>query len=161
MNEHPRIRLLLYLADWTAVISVIVLIVIFSLTGGMLPSPTLMKSNLDSAVPAKDVRPILLAVFLAAMAVDGVMLVYARFPGMFRYPVKINAQNVEVQYYLGKIMLDIAISATNMYMCVVMILFYLQRIDTDSTTILSLTAILCAFYAFDWLMYYAAARFYK
>lgn len=161
MTEHPRIRLLLYISDWIAVITVIVLIVVFSLTGGMLPSPTILNDNADSAVPASDVRPLLLALFLAAMAIDGALLIYSRFPGMFRYPVKIDARNVDVQYYLGKIMLDIAISATNMYMCVVMTLFYLQRISASSTTILTLTVILVSFYAFDWVVYYTAARHYR
>ena len=161
MSGHPYIRLALYIAEWVAVGTSVVLIVVFALTGSILPSPTMLTGSPDPAVAASDVRPLLLALFLLAMAIDGVLLITSRLPGLFRYPVRVDANNVDVQYHLSKIVLNVVTTATNIYMSGVIVLFYLKRIEANSTTLLSLTALLGAVYALSWLAYYAAARHYR
>jgi hypothetical protein len=45
--------------------------------------------------------------FVIGAGMNAVLFIVSRFPSLFRYPVKITADNIEVQYHLAKIMLSI------------------------------------------------------
>lgn len=163
MREHPWLRAAQYIAEWMGVLTTVVLVVVFSLTGWMLPPPdgTLSYVSSDSGFSAENVRPVLLALFLFAMAADGILLMLARVPGMFRYPVEVTASNVEAQYVLGKVSLGAMTCGTNICVSIAMILIYRLSVRIDGWNTLWLTAVLAGYYAVSWLVYYLVARQYR
>lgn len=149
---HPGLRAGQYITEWLGVLTLIILVVIFSLTGSMLPAPVLQS---EDVLP---IRPALLVLFLLAMAIDGITLLLSRVRGMFRYPVEVTGANVEFQYLLAKVMLGAMACITNAYTVVAMILVYEQRILTDGWGFLALATIAAILYALTWLIYYMTAR---
>lgn len=158
--RHSRLRLALYISDGLDVFSLMVLIVFFSLTGWLLPVPDRPQAPEDgtAAATTSEVRAALLALFLAAMAINGILLMLARFRGLYKYPVPVTAANVEAQYYLGKIMLGTMGTGVNAFTCLSMLLLYQLRIRLDGPRFLAMTGMLLAFCLADWLIYYAVAR---
>lgn len=49
----------------------------------------------------------LFVLFAIGAGSNAAIFIISRFPSMYRYPVKITADNIEVQYHLAKIMLSI------------------------------------------------------
>lgn len=162
MREHPWLRLWQYITEWFGVLTLIVLIVVFSLTGWLLPP---VQEAIPSAAGAYSedllrVRPMLLAIFLLAMAADGITLMLARVRGMFRYPVEVTASNVEAQYVLGKIALNVTALGSNVYASVASALLYTGLVPFTAWTLLRLVLILGSFYVATWGIYYLVARRY-
>ena len=49
----------------------------------------------------------LFVMFLMCGGINASMFIVSRFPSLYRYPFKITADNIEIQYHLAKIMLSI------------------------------------------------------
>ncbi len=49
----------------------------------------------------------LFVLFAICGGMNAVLFIISRFPSLYRYPVKITADNIEVQYHLAKIMLSV------------------------------------------------------
>lgn len=162
MREHPRLRLLQYITEWLGVLTLMVLIVTFSLTGWLLP-PVQEAIPTVAGMYSEDllrVRPLLLAIFLLAMAADGITLMLARVPGMFRYPVEVTGTNVEAQYVLGKIALNVTALGSNVYASAASALLYAGLIPLTMWTLLRLVLILGSFYVITWGIYYLISKRY-
>lgn len=48
----------------------------------------------------------LFVLFVIGAGANAALFIVSRFPSLYRYPVKITADNIEVQYHLAKIMLS-------------------------------------------------------
>lgn len=49
----------------------------------------------------------LYVLFAVCGGINAVLFIISRFPSLYRYPFKITADNIEIQYHLAKIMLSI------------------------------------------------------
>ncbi len=49
----------------------------------------------------------LFVLFAVCASVNAILFVISRYPSLYRYPYKITADNIEVQYHLAKIMLSV------------------------------------------------------
>lgn len=49
----------------------------------------------------------LFVLFAICGGMNAALFIVSRFPSLYRYPVKITADNIEIQYHLAKIMLSI------------------------------------------------------
>ena len=53
--------------------------------------------------------------FIVSVIVLGALIVMDRFPRMYRYPQKITAENIEYQYLMAKVMLNLEIKAASLF----------------------------------------------
>ena len=159
MNKHGSLRNIRLLLEWLTFISIVALIAIFALTAGILPPPPphLYREG-GGFVAEYGMRPILLLLFLAACALIALLFLLSRFPRLYRYPVKITAGNVEVQYLLAKIMLGVAQLVCAVYFSLLMLFVYRMQIRLESPLFACLTAAAGAAVGVDYLVYLAAAR---
>lgn len=140
MKKHPALRLLLYIVDWGTIFTLMMLVVVFALTGDLLPVPEESRALTgDGFVDTYGMRPVLLALFLGAVAADAALFVFQRFPGVYRYPFRITAANIEAQYHLAKIMFGIVVIVCNLYACALFVLVYKMRIHLGDASFQRLT----------------------
>ncbi len=53
--------------------------------------------------------------FIISVVLLGTLIVMDRFPRMYRYPQKITAENIEYQYLMAKVMLNLEIIAASLF----------------------------------------------
>lgn len=140
-----------------AMLGVIVLVVIYAQVAGiqdLLPG----EPPVGSAIAKYGVRVVLTLVFLLAGAILGLLLLMARFPKMYHYPVEITAKNVETQYNLAKLMLSSVQVVCSIYFCILLVGIYHMEMTTESATFWQATGLMVGICIVIGLLYVAAAR---
>lgn len=133
MSKREKLRRLLYIVQWFSFFSFVLLISVFSVTGWMLEVPAGAEASAGTGfIGTYGMRPVLLMLFLAACAFDAVCLIFSRFARTFRYPVKVNSRNVEVQYLLSKMMLTLMQVIGTLYCTFLMIQIYNMQMRLHS-----------------------------
>lgn len=66
----------------------------------------------------------LFSFFVVCCSVNGFLFILSRFPVIYKYPVKITADNIEIQYHLAKIMLSSMQICISFFCCNMISLFY-------------------------------------
>lgn len=107
------------------------MIVTFALTASVLPMPA-PPADADGLIAKYGMRTVLFILFALGGGICGLLFLLSRFPRLYKYPVKINADNVEIQYHIAKIALCAGQLITVVVTCVLMMRVYNQNITTDS-----------------------------
>lgn len=120
-----------FVLEWATFVSIICMIVTFALTASVLPMPA-PPADADGLIAKYGMRTVLFILFALGGGICGLLFLLSRFPRLYKYPVKINADNVEIQYHIAKIALCAGQLITVVVTCVLMIRVYNQNITTDS-----------------------------
>jgi len=136
----------------------VVLIVIYAQTAGIQPLPDVPFDDAGGVVSRYGMGTVLTGLFLSAGAIIGFIMMVSRFPRLYKYPVEINAKNVEVQYIIAKIMLSSIQIICAAYFCVLMISVYEMRMTFGSPEFRLITVFSVGVCAIIWLIYILAAR---
>lgn len=137
-------------------LGVVVLVVVYAQTAGILPSPDIGEGQ--GIVSRYGMGTVLTGLFLAAGAIIGVLMMISRFPKLYKYPVQINAGNVELQYIIAKVMLSAIQLVCAVYFCTLIVNVYQMRITLDSPEFRLITVFTVGVCAIIWLVYLLAAR---
>jgi hypothetical protein len=140
MNKLKTLRGLRHVLDIAVLLAVIVMAVLFAQTAGVWPVPAVAGADGNGGPFKYGVRMLLLGLFLAGGGFIGLLFLFSRFQRLYRYPVKITAKNVEVQYVLAKIMLSLNQLICAVYICVLMAGVYRADIEIPSAAFCRLTA---------------------
>ncbi len=159
-NSLRALRNWRFFLEWATFIGIICMLVTFALTASVLPMP-LPPPDAEGLVAKYGMRVVLFILFALGGGICGLLFLLSRFPRLYRYPVKINANNVEIQYHIAKITLCAGQLITVLVTCILMIRVYHQNITTQSwdfydMLIRSLIAG-CVIY----LIYFFTARHYR
>ena len=92
---------------------------------------------------------------------NAILFILSRFPSLYRYPVKITADNIEIQYHLAKIMLSILQILISSFFWVLFIQMYKNGISGTSVWHLSVLVIFIVLCAATAGIYFLVARKYK
>ena len=117
-----------FVLEWATFVS---MIVTFALTASVLPMPA-PPADADGLIAKYGMRTVLFILFALGGGICGLLFLLSRFPRLYKYPVKINADNVEIQYHIAKIALCAGQLITVVVTCVLMMRVYNQNITTDS-----------------------------
>ena len=120
-----------FVLEWATFVSIISMIVTFALTASVLPMPA-PPADADGLIAKYGMRTVLFILFALGGGICGLLFLLSRFPRLNIYPVKINADNVEIQYHIAKIALCAGQLITVVVTCVLMMRVYNQNITTDS-----------------------------
>lgn len=155
-------RAALLACEWLLILSAVVLVVVFSMTGYMLPVPVAAHSHTGTGLVGKyGMRQILLVLFIMCVAIDSAFVTWARFPDLYRYPVPITAANIGAQYYLAKIMLALEGTFCTLYFAALMCFIYEVRIHMGGPNFTALTVGSMSAMAGCWVAYFLLARKYR
>ena len=69
--------------------------------------------------------------FIISVVVLGALIVMDRFPRMYRYPQKITAENIEYQYLMAKVMLNLEIIAASLFFDILFVGKYRKATQGD------------------------------
>ena len=69
--------------------------------------------------------------FIVSVIVLGALIVMDRFPRMYRYPQKITAENIEYQYLMAKVMLNLEIIAASLFFDILFVGKYREATQGD------------------------------
>lgn len=140
MSKRDKLRRLLYFVQWLGFFSFVFLIAVFAVAGWMLETPAAYENLGGTGFVARyGMRPVLLLIFLGACLADAVCLMLARFARMQRYPVPLNAHNVEVQYLLVNTMLAVVEFVVTVYCTLLMVQIYEMELRLRSAHFVRLT----------------------
>lgn len=159
VSKRDKLRQLLYFVQWLGFCSFVLLIAVFSVTAWLREPPPAYDDVGGSGLVARyGMRPILLLLFLTACLVDAVCLMFARFARLQRYPVKLRARNIEVQYLLMNTMLAVIELVATCYFTLLMVQIYRMQIQLSSPSFLLLSAGALALIAADVGVYLHLAK---
>lgn len=83
----------------------------------------------------------LFALFAMCGGANAVLFVISRFPSLYKYPFKITADNIEIQYHLAKIMLSILQIFVSALFAVLFVEMYYNGVN--NTALLPWGSIIC------------------
>jgi hypothetical protein len=155
-GQYTALRYIRTVLEIISMLGVIALAVIFALTAGAPDIPDAPDS--DGLVGLYGMRVVLTGIFLSGALPTGLVFLIARFPRLQRFPVEINAGNVEIQYILLKIMLSAEQIVLINYFAAMMISVYRSAIELDSPGFLQTTLVAGFACLAIWIFYYIAAR---
>ncbi|MEG2202352.1 MAG: hypothetical protein RRY10_01785 [Christensenellaceae bacterium] len=151
-----------FLLEWSTFVSIIALVVTFALTAGMLPAKTLVQSAEPSGlVLTFGMGTVLLALFLTGSGISGLFFLLSRFPRLYKYPVKITAENIEAQYHLAKILLCAAQIISAIVFCNLMRQVYNMTITLESAGFRNMLIAALVAFGIEYLIYFLVARRYR
>ncbi|WP_066644729.1 hypothetical protein [Christensenella timonensis] len=161
IRNIQTLRIWRYILEWFTFAGIICLIVFFSLTAAILPSPPPVPSETGGLVTAFGMKFTLFLLFLLGSGMCGGLFLLSRFPRLFRYPVKITADNIESQYHLAKIALCMGQIIVTAFFCTLMARVYMQNITFASFEFRQIvaTALICS--GATCVVYYIAARHFR
>ncbi len=158
MERYVWLRNMRLILEWMTFIGLVALIAMFAVTAGIAPlPPPHLYADGGGLVATYGMRPVLLLLFLVACAVIAVLFLVSRFPRLYRYPVRITAKNVEIQYLLAKIMLGMAQLICAVYFCILILLVYQMQIGLFTPRFWFITIVSISALLIDVLIYVAAA----
>ncbi|WP_066688604.1 hypothetical protein [Christensenella intestinihominis] len=120
-----------FVLEWATFAGIICMTATFALTASILPMPA-PPVGADGLVAKYGMRTVLFILFALGGGLCGLLFLLSRFPRLYKYPVKINADNVELQYHIAKIALCAGQLIAVVVTCVLMLRVYNQNITTDS-----------------------------
>ncbi len=106
MKEYRFFRIVRSVLEVLVWLAALFLVVVFARGAGPGAPPQLGVTGSGGFVTTYGMGTTLLALFLIAGSIIGALFLLARFQRLYRYPVQITAQNVEIQYILAKILLS-------------------------------------------------------
>ena len=149
-----------FLLEWATFISIICMVVVFALTASILPAPA-PSPDAAGLVAKYGMRTVLFILFALGGGVCGLLFLLSRFPRLYRYPVKINADNVEVQYHIAKIALCTGQLIAVVVTCILMLRVYEQNITLHSPDFRNMLIRSAVAGGAVYLVYFLAARRYR
>ncbi len=155
-EQYTALRYIRAVLEVISMLGIIALVVVFALTAGSQDIPG--APNSDGLVGRYGMRVVLTGIFLLGALLTGLVFLIARFPRLQRFPVEINAGNVEIQYILLKIMLNAVQIVIINYFATMMLSVYRFSIELDSPGFLQTTLVACFACLAIWVLYYIAAR---
>lgn len=161
MKATRTIRYLRMFLELAALTGSIVLVALYALTAAILPRPFVPYDAAPGLVTEYGMGAILTALFAIGEGLMAVLIMISRFPKLYRSPVTLNANNIEVQYILSKIMLSSMQVVCAVYFSALMISVYRMQIQLESWSFISITIIAGLSAAVIFLLYLAAAKRYK
>jgi hypothetical protein len=162
MNEKTlkKISNLRLIMEAISFVGIVALVVTFATTARAQVPPN-PPGNSSGLVERFGMRAVLFALFVIGGSITGVFFLISRFPRLHKYPVGINAGNVEVQYHLAKLALCAAQLVTIYISCNLMISVYLQNIRLVSFGFVSLLIVAGVLYIVIFSAYIIMARRFK
>lgn len=154
LNGLRNVRFFL---EWGTFIGIICLVATFALTAGILPLPA-PPADADGLVAKYGMRTVLFILFGLGGGVCGLLFLLSRFPRLYKYPVKITGENIELQYHIAKIALCAGQLITVVVTCVLMLRVYNQNITTQSEDFWKMLLDSLIAGCIVWLVYFFAAR---
>lgn len=149
-----------FILEWATFISIICMIATFALTAGILPLPP-PPADADGLVAKYGMRTVLFILFFLGGGVCGLLFLLSRFPRLYKYPVKITGDNIELQYHIAKIALCAGQLITVVVTCVLMIRVYRQNITTQSHDFFNMLVESLIAGCLIYLVYFFTARRFK
>ncbi len=126
MNERllKVLKPIRYLFEWSTYVGIIFLVVIFAYTGRILPAPDPYPEGSGAFVLTFGIKSLILIAFLVGCGINGLLFILSRFQRLFKYPVEITPQNIELQYHLAKIMFSVMQIIVSIIACFLMVNIY-------------------------------------
>ncbi len=152
------LRAVLEILSW---VGIIFMVVLFARGAGLSGAPDAQTGGDGGLVETYGMRMVLLLLFAAGGGLIGLLFLGARFPKLYKYPVRITAQNVEVQYLLAKIMLNALEIVCALYFIILMVGVHNRTIALESIEFLQLSFGAGGIAGAVFLLYLAAARKYR
>ncbi len=126
--------------DIAALLALILMLVVFALSAGILPPPLPEQLGGDSVFLKYGVRMLMLGIFFVGCGIIGLLFLLARFPRLYKYPVEITPRNIELQYVIAKLMLSANQFICAVYISILMAGVYRTEIPIPSDAFTFLTA---------------------
>lgn len=161
MKAPRSLVILRIILELAALTGAIVLVAIYALTAAILPHPFVPYNAQPGFVSDYGMGAALTALFAIGEGLMGVLIMFSRFPKLYRSPVVLNAGNIEIQYVLSKIMLSSLQIVCAVYFSILLISVYQMRIQIESNQFLFFSAAALAICGTIYLLYFIAAKRYK
>ncbi len=152
------LRIFRYILEWATFVGVIILVATFALTTSILPANSPPPTGSGGLVSTFGVRAVLWALFILSGALTAALFLLSRFPRIYRYPVPITAENIEVQYHLAKIMLCAGQLVVCFLFSLLMLYVYNMSISLFSLRFLLICLLCPTFFGCAYLVYYFIAK---
>ncbi len=146
-----------FVLEWATFAAIICMIATFALTAGILPLPA-SPPDAGGLVAKYGMRAVLFILFGLGGGLCGLLFLLSRFPRLYKYPVKITGENVELQYHIAKIALCVGQLITVVVTCVLMMRVYRQNITTQSPDFWQMLLESLIAGCVVWLAYFFTAR---
>lgn len=154
-DKFTGLRNVRFVLEIIVFIGIVCLIVTFAMTASILPIGDQSGVGL---VGALGMRPVIFLIFAIGGALTGILFLLSRFPRLYKYPVEINAGNVEIQYHIAKLALCVGQLITLAVACLIMIRIYNRSIRLLSASFLEIAVTGVVAYVAVILIYQFAAR---
>lgn len=134
MKKEIRLNVLRnwrFVLEWATFVGIICMLATFALTAGVLPQPA-PPPDANGLVATYGLRAVLFILFGLGGGVCGLLFLLSRFPRLYKYPVKITGENIELQYHIAKIALCAGQLIVVVVTSILMLRVYRQNITTQS-----------------------------
>ncbi|MGI6153152.1 MAG: hypothetical protein ACOYJB_04865 [Christensenellaceae bacterium] len=155
-TKYKALKNLRFFVETISLLGVVALIVTFAVTAEAAQTP--ISADASGLVGRLGIRRVLFLLFIIGGAVTGALFIVSRFPRLHKYPVEINAGNVEVQYHILKLALCAAQLVTIFATCFLMISVVNRSIALYSAEFAGVIVTSAILYAVILLAYLLAAR---
>lgn len=158
MKASKALRYIRRLLELLSLTGAITLVALYAQTAALLPKPFVPYNAEPGLVSEFGMGSILTALFALGIGIMGLLIMLSRFPKLYRAPVPLNANNIEIQYVLSKIMLSSLQIICAMYFSILIIQVYKMEIQIDSSNFKNLTVSALIVCVAIYLSYLYAAR---
>lgn len=149
------------ISELASLTGAIVLVALYAVTAGILPAPYIPYEGELGLVGKYGLGTILTALFAMGSGIMGFLGMLSRFPKIYKSPVKLNANNIEIQYILSKIMLSLLQIVCAVYFSLLIIKIYRMQITIESMQFKIMSIAALFFCALIYFTYLATARHFK
>ncbi|MEG2626145.1 MAG: hypothetical protein RR956_07730 [Christensenella sp.] len=146
-----------FILEWATFAGIICMVVTFALTASILPIPP-PPADFVGLVAQYGMRTVLFILFALGGLICGLLFLLSRFPRLYKYPVKITADNIEPQYHIAKTALCVGQLITVVVTCVLMLRVYARNITIQSADFREMLINSLIAGCIVWLIYYFTAR---
>ena len=138
MSKYMGLRLIRRGLDAATMFAAVFLIAVFALTASML-QPEEAAYYQPGLVSEYGLGTVMLLLFMMGAGLMGVLFLISRYPKIYRYPVEITQNNVEIQFLLAKITFSLLQLICAAYFCALMIGVFQATIPLGSYAFYTLT----------------------
>lgn len=160
MKKEIRLNVLRnwrFVLEWATFVGIICMLATFALTAGVLPLPA-PPPDANGLVATYGLRAVLFILFGLGGSVCGLLFLLSRFPRLYKYPVKITGENIELQYHIAKIALCVGQLIVVVVTSILMLRVYRQNITTQSADLWQMLINSLIAGCFVYLIYFFTAR---
>lgn len=122
-GKYRRLRNIRVVIEALSFLGVALLVVVFAVTARAAPGAEI-SGQIGGIIGKLGMRWVLFLLFIGGGLIAGALFLFSRYPRLHKYPVKINAGNVEIQYHILKLALCIAQLVTVAITCYLMLAVY-------------------------------------